>query len=188
MSNMLSTIVPKSDQLNADSLIGGPRTIKITKIGVATGEQPVVLNYEGDEGRPYKPCKSMRRVLVHIWGSDGNAYVGRSLTLYCDVKVTFGGAAVGGIRISHMSDIKEAITMSLTASKAIRKPFTVKPLEVAAEASEELLTAGMGAALLGVAALTAWKDALQPEQKESIRSAYAAWYKLAKVADAAKVA
>ena len=192
MSNMLSTIVPKSDQLNADSLIGGPRTIKITKIGVATGEQPVVLNYEGDEGRPYKPCKSMRRVLVHIWGSDGNAYVGRSLTLYCDVKVTFGGAAVGGIRISHMSDIKEPVTMSLTASKAIRKPFTVKPLAVDAPQADmtpsEITEAGYAAAALGTAAYNTWCNARTAADKVHIKPLHAEWKRLATEIDTAKVA
>ncbi len=128
MSNMLSTIIPKTDQLNADSLIGGPITVKINKISISTGDQPVTLGYEGDNGRPFKPCKSMRRVLVTVWGEDGNAYVGRSLTLYCDIKVTFGGAAVGGIRISHMSHLDTEKTILLTASKANKKPFTVKPL------------------------------------------------------------
>ena len=59
------TIAPKSDQLNADDLLGGARTIKITKITKAESpEQPINIFFEGDEGKPYKPCKSMRRVLV----------------------------------------------------------------------------------------------------------------------------
>lgn len=129
MSNMLSTIIPKSDQLNADDLIGGrTMTIKITAVSILAGEQPVALSYEGDNGKPYKPGKSMRRVLVTVWGSDGNKYVGRSLTLYRDEKVKFGGEIVGGIRISHMSDIAEPFTMALTATRASRKPFTVHPL------------------------------------------------------------
>lgn len=131
MSSLLGTIAPKSDQLNADDLIGGQsKTIKITGVKILGGDQPVALNYEGDEGKPYKPCKSMRRVLVNVWGSDGNNYIGKSMTLYRDDRVKFGGAEVGGIRISHMSDISEPITMALTATRAIRKPFTVKPLEV----------------------------------------------------------
>lgn len=129
MSSMLGTIVPKSDQLNADDLIGGvSKTIKITSVSILAGDQPVSLNFEGDNGKPFKPCKSMRRVLVNVWGSDGNAYVGRSMTLYRDDKVKFGGLEVGGIRISHMSDITEPVTMALTATRAARKPYTVKPL------------------------------------------------------------
>ena len=129
MNDMRATIVPKSDQCNFDDFVGGKtKTIKITSVKLTSGDQPASLNYENDQGKPYKPCKSMRRVLVYCWGDDANKYVGRSLTLYGDPKVSFGGVAVGGIRISHMSDIKEPITMALTATRAQRKPFTVKPL------------------------------------------------------------
>jgi hypothetical protein len=129
--DLSKTITPKSDQLNADDLIAGPITIKITGIkGTTDAQQPVAINYEGDNGKPYKPCKSMRRVLIQIWGSDGTKYVGRKLTLFRDEAVAFGGIAVGGIRISHASDIAAAKTMALTASKTSRKPFTVKPMTI----------------------------------------------------------
>lgn len=132
MTDISTTTTPKSDQLNFDDFIGdAPITVKITKVSVVAGEQPVIINYEGDNGHPYKPGKSMRRVLVHVWGKDGNAYVGRSMTLYGDPSVRFGGAEVGGIRISHMSHIDSPVTMALTATRASRKPFTVKPLKVA---------------------------------------------------------
>ncbi len=127
--NMLNTIIPKSDQLNADDLIGGQtKTIKVTKVSILAGDQPVGISYDGDNGKPYKPGKSMRRVLVHVWGPDANNYVGKSMTLYRDDKVTFGGVNVGGIRISHMSGISAPVTMALTATRANRKPFTVLPL------------------------------------------------------------
>lgn len=135
MTDLSKTIAPKSDQLNADDLITGPRIIKITKVSLTTiADQPVALSFEGDNGKPYLPCKSMRRVLVTVWGQDGAAFVGRSLRLYRDDKVTFGAVAVGGIRISHMSHIDKPQTMALTATKASRKPFTVQPL--GAEKSE----------------------------------------------------
>lgn len=130
MTDLSTTIAPKSDQLNSDDLIAGPRTIRITKVSACpdSAEQPIAIFFEGDGGKPYKPCKSMRRVLVGVWGKDGNAYPGRSMTLYRDEKVTFGGLAVGGIRISHMSDIEGNVTMALTTTRANRKPFTVMPL------------------------------------------------------------
>jgi hypothetical protein len=130
-----ATIAPKSDQLNADDLIVGPRTILVTAVkaraSTGQGDQPVAVHFEGDGGKPYLPCKSMRRVLVHVWGRDGGAYVGRSMTLFRDDSVVFGGAAVGGIRISHMSELARPVTLSLTASKASRKPYVVQPLVVA---------------------------------------------------------
>lgn len=127
--NMLETIIPKSDQLNADDLIGGKTmTIRITGVDVKMDEQPVSIHFEGDGGKPYKPGKSMRRVLVNVWGPDAKAYTGRRLTLYRDDTVKFGGMEVGGIRISHMSHIQKSVTMALTATKAQRRPFTVQPL------------------------------------------------------------
>lgn len=131
MTDLSQTIAPKSDQLNADDLISGARTITVTKVSASPSspEQPVSIFFEGDNGKPFKPCKSMRRVLVQVWGKDGNTYAGRSMTLYRDPAVLFGGIAVGGIRISHMTNIDEPRTMALTASKASRKPFTVKPLK-----------------------------------------------------------
>jgi len=129
MIDMDKTIVPKSDQMNADDLIGGKTiTITVTKVSGAEGEQPIAIHYEGDKGKPYKPGKSMRRVLRQVWGRDGHAYVGRSMTLYRDPDVKFGGIAVGGIRISHMSHIDGPVTMPLTATKGSKKLFTVQPL------------------------------------------------------------
>ena len=132
MYSILDAIAPKSDQANFDDFAGGvTKTIKVTGVAIKPGDQPTTINYEGDNGKPYKPCKSMARVLVHCWGPDAKAYVGRSMTLYGDPNVVFGGAKVGGIRISHLSDIKEPITMALTTTRANRKPYTVKPLVVA---------------------------------------------------------
>lgn len=135
MVDLTDTIIPKSDQLNADDLIGRTLTIKITGVNrCKEPEQPIALSFEGDNGKPYKPGKSMRRVLVNVWGPDGQGYVGRSLTLYRDDEVVFGGLKVGGIRISNMSDITKNVTMALTASRASRKPFTVQPMKVSAPA------------------------------------------------------
>lgn len=169
--NLHATIAPKSDQLNADDLIGRTLTIKVTKVSLC-GEptQPIAVHYEGDNGKPYKPCKSMRRVMVHVWGGDGNLFVGRRMTLFRDDRVQFGGDAVGGIRISHMSDIDREVVMALTMTRANRKPYTVKPLPAerapgGAEPTQELdlltiLTNGREAAAMGSAALTAWWGSL----------------------------
>lgn len=129
MIDISQTTAPRSDQLNADDLIGGPRTITVTRVAkMKEPDQPIAVYFEGDGGKPYKPGKSMRRVLLRIWGNDGAAYAGRRMTLYRDDAVQFGGVAVGGIRISHMSGISSAVTMALTEKRASRKPFTVKPL------------------------------------------------------------
>lgn len=130
MGDMAAIIQPKSDQLNADSLAAGPITIKVAKVSLLAGqEQPCVVHYEGDNGKPYKPCKSMARVMVQAWGPDSAQYVGKSMTLYRDPDVKWAGMAVGGIRISAMSHIDRDMVLSLTASKGSYKPFKVRPLK-----------------------------------------------------------
>lgn len=130
--DILSTITPKSDQLNADSLVGGRSlTIKIVDVVITPGDQPVAIHFEGDDNKPYKPGKSMRRVLVNAWGPNIKSWVGRRAQLYRDDHVVFGGVQVGGIRIAALSDIKQSITMALTATRSSRKPFTVEPLSEA---------------------------------------------------------
>ncbi len=127
--DMSAFVAPKSDQLNADDLIAGPRTITITRVtGTGNGEQPVAVFFEGDDGKPLKPCKSMRRVMIAAWGADASQYAGRSMTLYRDPKVKFGGMEVGGIRISAMSHIEREMVMALTVTKAKREPYKVKVL------------------------------------------------------------
>jgi hypothetical protein len=141
VTDLSLAIAPKSDQLNTDDLIGGPRTIVVTRVTVSPGEQPVAIYFSGDGGKPYKPCKSMCRVLVIQWGADGDLYVGRSMTLYRDPTVTWGGMAVGGIRISHLSDISADAKMALTESRKARGIYTVRRLERPTEsASAALIT------------------------------------------------
>jgi len=153
MTDLTATIAPKSNQLSADDLIAGPRTITVTKVELTNAEQPVAISFQGDENRPFLPCKSMRRVLVHVWGADGNAYVGRSMTLYRDDKVVFGGLAVGGIRISHVSHINQDVTMALTATRGNKKPFVVKPLRAPPQDAPKRQT------------ITQWLDDLGAELK-----------------------
>lgn len=131
MNDMSAVIAPKSDQLNSDDLIAGPRTITVREVNIRPGtEQPVAISYEGDNGKPWKPCKSTSRILVAAWGPDASKYAGRSVTLYRDADVKWGGMAVGGIRISHVSHIEKALVMALTEKKGSKKLTTIQPLKV----------------------------------------------------------
>jgi len=199
MNDMLGTIVPKSTQLNADDLIGGRSlTICVTKVEIKMDEQPVAIHFEGDGGKPYLPGKSMRRVLVNIWGPDANAYVGRSMTLYRDDAVKFGGVDVGGIRISHMSHMPKAVTMALTATKAQRKPFTVKPLAepakpastppATAPAMEQVLRDAQEHAARGVEAYRGFWSVLTKPQRDFVLPHHEGLKATAAAADAARVA
>lgn len=134
MMDISDTIIAKSDQLNASDLIGGPITVTITGVKrFDSAEQPIAISYEGDGGKPFKPCKSVRRLLVGMWGKDATKYVGRRLTLYRDPSVKWAGKEEGGIRVSHASHIDGDFKMALRASKAVSAMTTVKPLAAAAE-------------------------------------------------------
>ena len=131
ISNLSSTIVPKSNQLNADQLISGPMTVLITDVTGGSGDdQPIAVHYEGENGRPFLPCKTCRKVLLFAWGVNGHNWVGRSLTLYHDPRVKWAGVEVGGIRISHMSDIEGEIKVSLASTKSQKNMHLIKRLEV----------------------------------------------------------
>src|ERR1035437_775387 len=122
------TTAPKSDQQNFDDYAVGPRTVTISEVTKGSVEQPVDIGLVEFPGRPYKPSKSMRRVLVAAWGAEASAYVGRKMTLFGDPTVKFGGQVVGGIKIAALSHIEQRLTLALTASHGQRAPFPVEPL------------------------------------------------------------
>lgn len=138
MSDMSAVIAAKSDQLNADDLLGGPITVVIRKVEVraATEEQPVSVYYEGDNGKPWKPCKSMSRVMSAAWGKESKNYVGRKLTLFRDPSVMWAGIEVGGIRIAEMSHIEEPLKVVVNATRGKKKPYRVEPLQEGGQQSD----------------------------------------------------
>ena len=125
MPDFSKTIIPKSDQLNADDLVSSPITIRITEVKTGTNDQPCIIRFEGDQGRPYKPNKSMRKLIISQWGSEGNNWVGKYLTLYRDPTVKWAGEEVGGIVISGMSDIEKNFKLGLNVTRGRKKAFPV---------------------------------------------------------------
>lgn len=128
--DMTESIAPRSDQVNADDLIGGPITYTVREVVQGKAEQPFdFLLVETD--RAYRPSKTMRRVIVAAWGAEAANYTGRLLTLYRDPTIKFGGAAVGGIRISHMSHIDGPLEVMAQVTRGKREKFAVQPLSQA---------------------------------------------------------
>ncbi len=135
--SLRDTIIPKSDQLNYDDLLSGPITYRVKNLSAGNPEQPVVVHLvdaeTGQEVRPFKPCKSMRRVLVAAWGDKGKDWVGKSLTLYGDPTVRWAGVEIGGIRISHVSGIDAPLTLKLTTAKGKRSDYKIGVLNARGE-------------------------------------------------------
>jgi len=133
MNDMTPIIAPKSNTLTADDLLAGDRVITITGVKITPGaEQPCQISFEGDNGKPWCPCKTTARVLVRAWGPDAKEYIGRSLKLFRDPDVTWAGMAVGGIRIRALSHIDAPFDMALTATRGKKAIARFHPLEVAA--------------------------------------------------------
>jgi len=130
--SLRDTIAPKSDQLNYDDLMTGPITVRITGLAMGSQEQPVIVRVADDATgaalRDFKPCKTMRRVLIAAWGEKGKDWMGKRMTLVGDASVRFGGVEVGGIRISHVSGIAEPLRLKLTTTRSKRSEYVVNVL------------------------------------------------------------
>ena len=129
--DMLRFTQAKSDQLNAADL-PVPLTVRIERVETFDrAEQPALLHLEGRSGRPWKPCKGMIRLLCTVWGSDGELWRGRSVTLYNDPEVQWAGQPSGGIRVSAVSDIKGTVKLAVPIARNKSKLYTVAPLTTA---------------------------------------------------------
>jgi len=128
MVDMADHIAAKSDQLNADDLMGGPVEWTVESVRASgDADQPIEIMLR-EWPQPWKPCKTMRRLMVHMWGRDAKAYVGRRLRLWRDPDVVWGGMKVGGIRIAAMSDIDGGSEVMLTEKRGRKRKFTVTAL------------------------------------------------------------
>ena len=126
------TIAPKSDQLNFDDVALSPVTVKVVKMAMGSAEQPVIVNIcnaeTGEPMRDFKPCKTVRRVLIKAWGEKGKDWIGKRMTLFGDTSVKYGGQEVGGIRVSHVSGINVPLRIMLTATRGRKIEAVIQPL------------------------------------------------------------
>ena len=125
--DITETLAPKSDQMDAEDLIGGERTFTVESVNRGSVEQPVEIRL-AEFPRCFRPSKTVRRILAAAWGTDATAWTGRRMTLFRDATVMFGGEAVGGIRVSALSHIDKPIALALMAKRGKRASFTVNPL------------------------------------------------------------
>ena len=129
------TIKPKSDQLNADDLVGTERTIQVEHVELVNNpQQPVNIYYFGGDGRPFKPCLTVRRILIALWGDNQDVWPGRFMNLYVDPTVSYGKQKnIGGIRVNAVSHIPSAATLKLTKTRGIKQEFTIQPIQLTQE-------------------------------------------------------
>lgn len=132
MPDITDTLKADSTQLNAiDFAPGTSRTYTVDSVRVTPGtkDRPVNIRLAEDpDGREYRPSKGMRRILAACWGPDSDTWVGKRFTVYADPSVRYAGKQIGGLKVSHVSDIKAAKKLPLRESESVTTLHTVEPL------------------------------------------------------------
>lgn len=134
----------KSDQIDADNLIGGITmdvTIKAVQRG-PSNEQPLQLVLE-ETDKFYRPSKTYRRALIGCFGDEPANWIGKRLRLVRNPDTMFGGVKVGGIEVSHAS-IEAPVVFMLSAKRGKKAQVSIdvipapqKPVPMPAKVKEK---------------------------------------------------
>lgn len=115
----------KSDQIDADNLIGGITmdvTIKAVQRG-PSNEQPLQLVLE-ETDKFYRPSKTYRRALIGCFGDEPAGWIGKRLRLIRNPDTMFGGVKVGGVEVSHAS-IEAPMVFMLQAKRGKKSAVSI---------------------------------------------------------------
>ena len=123
---------PKSDQLNYETFLTGPQTFTVSKVTPGDRDHPVFIHMNECQATPYKPSKGMLKCIAQPdgWGDKSSQWVGRSITLYGDPTVIYGGVEVGGIKVAALSDINGDYETLISARRGVRKPHLIKKIVI----------------------------------------------------------
>jgi hypothetical protein len=126
--DFMGTTQAKSNQINADDLLGSPLVCQITAIEMTgAADQPISIHVDAHP-QPWKPSKTSRRVLAACWAdAEPSEWVGRYVVLCNDPSVKWAGEAVGGIRTSHLSHIDDRKTIMVNATRGKKAAQIVEP-------------------------------------------------------------
>jgi len=124
-AELIQAVEAKSDQVDADNLIGGITmdvTIKAVQRG-PSNEQPLQLVLK-ETDKFYRPSKTFRRALIGCFGDDPANWVGQRIRLVRNPDTTFGGVKVGGIEVSHAS-ISAPIVLMLSTKRGKKTAISI---------------------------------------------------------------
>lgn len=123
---------PKSDQLNYETFLNGPQTFTVSKVTPGDRDHPVFIHMNECPATPYKPSKGMLKCIAQPdgWGDKSSQWVGKSITLYGDPTVIYGGVEVGGIKVAALSDINGDYETLISARRGVRKPHLIKKIVI----------------------------------------------------------
>ena len=124
-SELQQCAAAKSDQIDADNLIGGITmdvTIKAVQRG-PSNEQPLQLVLD-ETDKFYRPSKTFRRALIGCFGDEPANWIGKRLRLVRNPDTMFGGVKVGGIEVSHAS-IEAPVVFMLAAKRGKKSQVSI---------------------------------------------------------------
>lgn len=123
---------PKSDQLNYETFLTGSQTFTVSKVTPGDRDHPVFIHMNECPATPYKPSKGMLKCIAQPdgWGDKSSQWVGKSITLYGDPTVIYGGVEVGGIKVAALSDINGDYETLISARRGVRKPHLIKKIAI----------------------------------------------------------
>ena len=128
MADIRAAIQPRSDQLNYEDFVSGPAVLTIERTEDyrdEKGQPRVAIHMVEYPGRPFKASKTNVKLLAIAWGEDDTDWPGRRVQLSADPTVTFGGKAVGGIRVTAVSHLPQRFTAKLSVARGKKKEFPV---------------------------------------------------------------
>jgi len=131
----------KSDQVDADDLIGGI-TLDVTIKAVQRGpsnEQPLQLVLEETE-KFYRPSKTYRRALIGCFSDEPANWIGKRLRLVRNPETMFGGVKVGGIEVSHAS-IEAPVVLMLAAKRGKKTAVRIDVMPAATKQAQKAAVA-----------------------------------------------
>ena len=131
MADIRAAIQPRSDQLNYEDFVSGPAVLTIERTEDyrdEKGQARVAIHMVEYPGRPFKASKTNVKLLAIAWGEDDTDWPGRRVQLSADPTVTFGGKAVGGIRVTAVSHLPQRFTAKLSVARGKKKDFPVEIL------------------------------------------------------------
>lgn len=127
---MKRTVRKNTDQLNYEDFLGGvTRVVKITGVSDGRKEAQYDFSIEGDD-RYWRPPATVLKLIILAYGDDDDNWIGKYAQLFGDPDVKMKGQKVGGIRISHLSHLKDdkPLEASLTVTRGQSAVFTVQPI------------------------------------------------------------
>jgi hypothetical protein len=77
ITDVTGVLRPQERPINAEDLLAGPMDVTITKVYPGPKGQGAEVEIALKECKPWRPCKTMLRLLAIVWGKDPRA-LGRS--------------------------------------------------------------------------------------------------------------